>query len=262
MSDLARILHPDIMYRLETQTRKRTKLTIRATTNGVRPAQTCGHKEERDVIRPYAVLYMSYAGRPLNKVKFESALQIRSVVQQVSLTLAVGEAALEFEHRALTPTHVLVKEALEQVVPFWLDGRALRVDMFGVQVSLVDLSTARMTPAGKPTDFQPVYADLSKLPANKREALGDTFADVYPLISEDLSRFHPWTNMVYLESLTRTLVQTYGGLFANAEDEAERRAWRDVCFWLAEMPHCGSAKQFVLELVAPGVPSTASPYTL
>ncbi|KAL1476250.1 hypothetical protein MTO96_036649 [Rhipicephalus appendiculatus] len=109
--------------------------------------------EERDIIRPYVVLCMSYAGRPLNKVKFESALQIRSVVQQVSLTLAVGEAALEFEHRALTPAHVLVREALDQVVPFWLDGRALRVDMFGVQVSLVDSSTARMTPAGQVTEL-------------------------------------------------------------------------------------------------------------
>ncbi|KAL1472674.1 hypothetical protein MTO96_039176 [Rhipicephalus appendiculatus] len=68
--------------------------------------------------------------------------------------------------------------------------------------------------------------------------------------------------MEYLESITRTLVQTYDGLFANAEDEDERRAWRDVCFWLAEMPHCRAAKQFVLELVAPSVPSTTSPYKL
>ncbi|KAH8009929.1 hypothetical protein HPB51_022672 [Rhipicephalus microplus] len=82
---------------------------------------------------------------------FESALQIRSVVQQVSLTLAVSEAALEFEHRALTPSHVLVREALDQVVPFCLNGHTLRVDMFGVHVSLIDLSTARLTPAGQET---------------------------------------------------------------------------------------------------------------
>ncbi|KAL3192653.1 hypothetical protein MRX96_058874 [Rhipicephalus microplus] len=107
--------------------------------------------KERDVIRPYVVLCMSYAGRPLNKVKFESALQIRSVVQQVSLTLAVSEAALEFEHRALTPSHVLVREALDQVVPFCLNGHTLRVDMFGVHVSLIDLSTARLTPVGQET---------------------------------------------------------------------------------------------------------------
>ncbi|KAH6939993.1 hypothetical protein HPB50_023873 [Hyalomma asiaticum] len=218
--------------------------------------------DERELSMPYVVLYMSYAGRPLNKVKFESALQIRSVVQQVALTLAVGETALEFEHRALTQTHVLVKEAHDQVVPFWLDGRALRVDMFGVQVSLVDFSAARMTPLDKETDTRPVYAHLNKFPASKKQALGETFADVYHVISEDLSQFHPWTNVEYLESLTKTLVQAYDGLFASVDDEAERRAWRDVCFWLAEMPHCGSARQFALELVAPSVPSTASASTV
>ncbi|KAL3192652.1 hypothetical protein MRX96_058873 [Rhipicephalus microplus] len=82
------------------------------------------------------------------------------------------------------------------------------------------------------------------------------------VLSDDLSRFHPWTNMEYMESLTRMLVQTYDELFANAQDEDERRAWRDVCFWLAEMPHCSATKQFVQELVAPSVPSTTLPYTL
>ncbi|XP_065300778.1 uncharacterized protein [Dermacentor albipictus] len=212
--------------------------------------------EERDLCRPYVVLYMSHAGRPLNKVKFQSALQIRSVVQQVALTLAAGEAALEFEHRALTPAHVLVNEAQDQVVPFVLNGRALLVHAFGVQVSIVDFSAARMTLAGQATDSQPVYADLTKLPARKRAALGDTFAMVYHFISEDLSRFHPWTNMEYLEALTRTLVNAYDRHFAGAADEEERRAWRDVCFWLAEMPHWGGARPFALELVAPSLPFT------
>ncbi|XP_054932272.1 serine/threonine-protein kinase haspin-like [Dermacentor andersoni] len=212
--------------------------------------------EERDLCRPYVVLYMSYAGRPLNKVKFQSALQIRSVVQQVALALAVGEGALEFEHRALTPAHVLVNEVQDQVVPFVLNGRALLLNVFGVQVSIVDFSAARMTLAGKATDSQPVYADLTKLPARKRAALGDTFAMVYHFISEDLSRFHAWTNMEYLEALTRTLVNAHDRHFASAADEEERRAWRDVCFWLAEMPHWGGARPFALELVAPSIPFT------
>ncbi|XP_077512073.1 uncharacterized protein LOC144123021 isoform X2 [Amblyomma americanum] len=218
--------------------------------------------EERELSRPYVVLHMSFAGRPISKVKFASALQLRSAVQQVALTLAVGEAALEFEHRALTTAHVLVKEAHEQVASFWLDGRALFVDTVGVQLSLVDFSAARLLPLGEEAGSQPVFADLTKIPLHKREALGDTFRNVCQEISEDLSSFHPWTNVAYLEALTRALVGAYEARFADAADETERQAWRDVCFWLAEMPHCSAVREFALELVAQSTRSTTSLSTI
>ncbi|XP_077512668.1 uncharacterized protein LOC144123791 [Amblyomma americanum] len=218
--------------------------------------------EERELSRPYVVLHMSFAGRPLNKVKFASALQLRSAVQQVALTLAVGEAALEFEHRALTTAHVLVKEAHEQMAPFWMDGRALFVDTAGVHLCLIDFSTARLLVPGGGTGSKSVFADLTKMPLQKRQAMGDTFRNVCRVISEDLSSFHPWTNVAYLEALTRTLVGAYEARFADAADETERQAWRDVCFWLAEMPHCSAVREFALELVAQSTRSTTSLSTI
>lgn len=71
------------------------------------------------------------------------------MVQQLALTLAIGESALEFEHRALTPAHVLVNGAEDRLAPFWLDGQRLLVDMFDVQVTVVDFSTARLKPPGE-----------------------------------------------------------------------------------------------------------------
>ncbi|KAH9379266.1 hypothetical protein HPB48_020924 [Haemaphysalis longicornis] len=79
----------------------------------------------------------------------QSAMQLRSVVQQVALTLAVGEAALQFEHRALSASQVLVRGEHDQVLSFWLDGRILFVDSFGLQASLVDFSVARAQPPGE-----------------------------------------------------------------------------------------------------------------
>ncbi|XP_054931895.1 serine/threonine-protein kinase haspin-like [Dermacentor andersoni] len=206
--------------------------------------------------RPYLVMYMSYAGKPLSKVQFESALQIRSVVQQLALTLAIGESALEFEHRALTPAHVLVNGAEDRLAPFWLDGQRLLVDMFDVQVTVVDFSTARLKPPGE--DSQAMFADLTKMPEEKRVSLGGTFATVYSMVSEDLSRFYQWTNLIYLEMLTRMLVKAYEERFAGATDEAERQAWSDVCFWLNEMPHCGTTWNFARELIVPSAWSTTS----
>ncbi|XP_037561060.1 serine/threonine-protein kinase haspin-like [Dermacentor silvarum] len=212
--------------------------------------------EERETSKPYVVMYMSFAGRPLSKVQFASTLQIRSVVQQLALTIAIGETALEFEHRALTPAHVLVKEAHDQVAAFWLDGRPLLVDMFGVQVTVVDFSTARLKSPSE--DSQALFADLTKLSEEKWVSLGDSFATAYSMIREDLSQFYPWTNMVYLEALTRMLVKTHEGRFASAADEAERQAWRDVCFWLGEMPHYGTTRDFACELIVQSARSTTS----
>ncbi|KAH9363415.1 hypothetical protein HPB48_019453 [Haemaphysalis longicornis] len=130
---------------------------------------------DQERFQPYVVMYMSFAGRPLNK------FLLRSVVQQVALTLAVAEAALQFEHRALTPGHVLVKEAHDQVLPFWLDGHVLFVDMFGVQVTVVDFSAARLLPRGGP-GTEPVFADMTKIPRRKMDDLGDTFASVYRVV--------------------------------------------------------------------------------
>ncbi|KAH9363416.1 hypothetical protein HPB48_019452 [Haemaphysalis longicornis] len=95
--------------------------------------------------------------------QFQSALQLRSLVQQVTLTLAVAEAALQFEHRALTPGHVLVKETHDQVLPFWLEGHLLFVDMFGVQATVVDFSAARLLPPGGPGELRYALHRLQKL---------------------------------------------------------------------------------------------------
>ncbi|XP_077547295.1 uncharacterized protein LOC144159584 [Haemaphysalis longicornis] len=213
---------------------------------------------DRERFQPYVVMYMSFAGRPLHKVQFQSALQLRSVVQQVTLTLAVAESALHFEHRALTPGHVLVKLTHDQVLPFWLDEHVLFVDMFGVQATVVDFSAARLLPPGGP-DTEPVFADMAKIPRMKMDALGNTFASVCRVVSREPSAFYPWTNLAYLEELTGTLVREYEGHFpADPGDEAEQLAWDDVLFWLEEMPHYARTRDFAVDLVAESARRTAS----
>ncbi|XP_077536106.1 serine/threonine-protein kinase haspin-like [Haemaphysalis longicornis] len=217
--------------------------------------------DERELFRPYVVLYMSYAGLPIHKVQFDSAFQVRSVVQQVALTLAVAEAALQFEHRALSPAHVLVRPSHDQVVSFWLDGRSRLVDSFGVQASIADFSMARILPPGG-QDPHPLFSRVADVPQYKRDALGATFSSVSDAIREDPSQFWPWTNVAYLQELTKAMLHAYEGRFADVGGEGERQAWGDVCFWLSEMPHFSSAKEFALDLVAQSARPTSSLSTL
>ncbi|XP_049522542.1 uncharacterized protein LOC119448960 [Dermacentor silvarum] len=104
--------------------------------------------DDHDLCLPYVVLHMTFAGWPLSNVTLESPLQLWSLVQQVALTLAVAEEVLEFEHRALSEDHVLVKKAHHDVLTFRLNGRMLHVNTFGVHAFLVDFCAARLRPLG------------------------------------------------------------------------------------------------------------------
>ncbi|XP_065280473.1 serine/threonine-protein kinase haspin-like [Dermacentor albipictus] len=85
----------------------------------------------RKLCSPYVVLCIDNGGEPLSEMtlgQFDSALQIRSVVQQVALVVAVAEAELEFEHRVLTPGHVLLKPVRGRVAHYRFMNNAVSVE--------------------------------------------------------------------------------------------------------------------------------------
>ncbi|KAH8026558.1 hypothetical protein HPB51_021452 [Rhipicephalus microplus] len=192
--------------------------------------------------------------------ELESPLQLWSVVQQVALTLAVAEEALEFEHRALSEDHVLVKKAHHDVLSYRLNGRVLHVHTFGVHAFLVDFCASRLRLRG---DVKPLFTNLKKMPRSKCEAMGETFLKICHLVgtiacyphepcgrerSDEPWLYCPKTNVAGLEALTRRLAKRFESRFAAAVDEAEQEAWCDLCFWLDEMPYCASATELALQM--------------
>ncbi|XP_040354704.1 serine/threonine-protein kinase haspin homolog [Ixodes scapularis] len=133
----------------------------------------------RDLYRPYFVMYMSFAGQPLAKAQFDSALQLRSVIEQVAMTLAVGETAFQFEHRGLTSGHILVKPSNDQRVQYCIMRNSVFVELHGIEASIVDFSMSRMclTP-----DAEPLYSDLHRVADAKRCAEGESFFKIYDLV--------------------------------------------------------------------------------
>ncbi|CAN7974791.1 unnamed protein product, partial [Ixodes persulcatus] len=98
----------------------------------------------RDLYRPYFVMYMSFAGQPLAKAQFDSTLQLRSVIEQLAMTLAVGETALQLEHRGLTSGHILVKPSNDKRVQYCIMRNSVFVELHGIEASIVDFSMSRM----------------------------------------------------------------------------------------------------------------------
>ncbi|KAK8784079.1 hypothetical protein V5799_009555 [Amblyomma americanum] len=100
-----------------------------------------------DTPQPYLVFCFANAGVPLTQVKLDTALQLRSILQQVALSLAVAEAALQFEHRDLGLNHVLVDETTLQLLQFCIDGKSTIINSWGVRATVIDFAAARINNA-------------------------------------------------------------------------------------------------------------------
>ncbi|KAL1469615.1 hypothetical protein MTO96_024910 [Rhipicephalus appendiculatus] len=206
----------------------------------------------RKLYSPYAVICMESAGEPLSKMAlgvFDSPLQVRSVIQQVALALAVAEAELEFEHRALTPGHVLLKPARRRVAHYRLMNNALSIELHGWEACVVDFAASRMTPG---EGGMPIYIGLHELPDDKRSALGKRLDLVKQIVRPNASRFSPYTNVIFLHDLVHGLRKTYKQIFAYDMPhwaDAERKAWEDVSLWADEMASSRSARDFVIARV-------------
>ncbi|KAM7304999.1 hypothetical protein ISCGN_014899 [Ixodes scapularis] len=208
----------------------------------------------RDLHRPYFVMCMSYAGQPLVKAQFDNSLQVRSVIEQVAMALAVGETAVQFEHRGLTTDHILVKPSHDQRTQYCLMSNSVFIDMHGVEASIVDFSMSRMclTP-----DAQPLYSDLHRVADDKRCTEGECFLKIYDLVRDDLSKFRPWTNVIFLSDAVKQLRLMYQDCFCHPKSEAESHAWRDVCLWAEELLSFSSVTGFVLARVIPKAHSSS-----
>ena len=69
----------------------------------------------------------------------------KSVLQQVVMSLAVAEIALQFEHRDLHWGNVLVKNTKQKYVTYRLDGQEYKFETCGVHVAIIDFTLSRLS---------------------------------------------------------------------------------------------------------------------
>ena len=93
---------------------------------------------------------------------------------QVAFSLAVGEAALEFEHRDLHWGNVLLREEAADWLPGLLRGRRYRLPTAGLRATLIDFTLSRL----RARDGAVVYNNLADDPA-LFNAHGDHQFEVY-----------------------------------------------------------------------------------
>ncbi len=66
------------------------------------------------------------------------------MIEQIAISLAAAESALQFEHRDLHWLNVLVKPTKQTKLRYRVGGVSYAVQTEGIQVSIIDFTVSRM----------------------------------------------------------------------------------------------------------------------
>ncbi|XP_064486403.1 serine/threonine-protein kinase haspin-like [Ornithodoros turicata] len=193
--------------------------------------------------QPYIVFHTTYAGVPLTQVKVDTALQLRSILQQVAVSLAVAECAYQFEHRDLSLNHILVDKTQYELIQCSLNGQSIFINTWGVVATVIDYALSRLKDSNT---GQIIFSNLRRLsPYSSSTGLSNIYKYVGDLTKGNWAGFYPKTNVAYMIHVTNQLYQAYQQKFGRQSDRMEADAWSDVHSWRVVLPEYRSMADFV-----------------
>jgi len=206
----------------------------------------------------YAVFVQANGGADLETFKPRNFDEVKSILLQVALTLAVAENACQFEHRDLHWGNVLVRRSdssdREGRLECTMNDVDISVETSGVNVTLIDFTLSRLNGdggdggggGGGTSSAEPlasfaasaaasasvVYCDLSVDPEIFNGPEGDLQADAYRRMQAEIdnaagsspgstkwARYLPRTNAIWIEYLAGIMLH-YKGKWKKAERDA------------------------------------------
>ncbi|XP_031985877.1 serine/threonine-protein kinase haspin [Corvus moneduloides] len=155
----------------------------------------------------FMVLEFEFGGRDLERMrsKFSSVASARSILHQVTASLAVAEQELHFEHRDLHWGNVLVKNTDVKELQYVLNGATHSIPTAGIHVNIIDYTLSRLE-----KDGLTVFCDLST-DEELFQGTGDYQFDIYRQMKEENSNswtdYHPHSNVLWLHYLADKLLR-------------------------------------------------------
>ena len=155
----------------------------------------------------YIVFVFENGGRDLERFQLHNFDEVRSLLLQVVLTLAVGEEACGFEHRDLHWGNVLLDRCPgEAEARFRLRGVDVSMQTSGLKTSLIDFTLSRL----QADSGEIAFCDLSADPELFRGPKGDVQADTYRRMKKatrgDWQEHRPKTNSLWVHYLADILL--------------------------------------------------------
>ncbi|KAJ6657280.1 hypothetical protein lerEdw1_002647 [Lerista edwardsae] len=156
----------------------------------------------------FMILEFEFGGTDLENMRnkqLNSVAVAKSILSQITASLAVAEEALHFEHRDLHWGNVLVKKTHLKELNFMLNGETHSVSTQGVLVNIIDYTFSRLE-----KDGLTVYCDLSS-DEEVFQGRGDYQFDIYRQMREENTNnwadYFPHSNILWLHYLADKLLK-------------------------------------------------------
>ncbi|XP_058710675.1 serine/threonine-protein kinase haspin [Poecile atricapillus] len=156
----------------------------------------------------FMVLEFEFGGRDLECMRssFSSVASARSILHQVTASLAVAEQELRFEHRDLHWGNVLVIRTDVKEIQYVLNGETHSIPTAGIHVNIIDYTLSRLE-----KDGLTVFCDLST-DEELFQGTGDHQFDIYRQMKEENSNswndYNPHSNVLWLHYLADKLLKS------------------------------------------------------
>lgn len=155
----------------------------------------------------FIVLEFEFGGTDLEQMrtKLSSMATAKSILHQITASLAVAEASLHFEHRDLHWGNVLLKKTSLKELHYTLNGKTSSIPTRGLQVNIIDYTLSRLE-----RDGIVVFCDIS-MDEDLFTGEGDYQFEIYRLMRKENNNcwgeYHPYNNVLWLHYLTDKILK-------------------------------------------------------
>ncbi|KQK15002.1 serine/threonine-protein kinase haspin homolog [Brachypodium distachyon] len=186
------------------------------------------HPKEFSNDQCYIIFVQADGGRDLEKFALLDYNEARSLLLQITTSLAVAESACEFEHRDLHWGNILlVRDEMpdkNHTMNITLQGKRMCARTFGLTVCIIDFTLSRIN-----TGDAILFFDLSKDPVLFEGRKGDKQAETYRKMKRITNEYwegsFPQTNVVWLVYLVDILLSKKYET-CTSKDERELRSFK------------------------------------
>uniref|UniRef100_A0A914BVZ2 non-specific serine/threonine protein kinase n=1 Tax=Acrobeloides nanus TaxID=290746 RepID=A0A914BVZ2_9BILA len=195
--------YPDELLRAWDEYKKKNKRNKKKESCNDRPDEYSAED------RLFIIFALSKGGEDLDNFKVKGEEEGMSIFSQVALSLHVAEKMLQFEHRDLHVSNILVtRDENFQELRYLIDGTEIFLKTHGIKVDIIDYTYSRIFVDG---DY--IYADLKNdvelFCQPGRDEGGIYQAEIYRKMREynenEWKKFHPKTNVFWLHYLVWNL---------------------------------------------------------
>uniref|UniRef100_A0A5B6ZRV7 non-specific serine/threonine protein kinase n=1 Tax=Davidia involucrata TaxID=16924 RepID=A0A5B6ZRV7_DAVIN len=198
------------------------------------------HPKEFPEKQCYVVFVQEHGGQDLESFVLLNFDEARSLLVQVTVALAVAEAAYEFEHRDLHWGNILLSRKDSAILQFTLEGSEIFVRTFGLFISIIDFTLSRIN-TGEDILFLDLSLDPELFDGPKGDKQSETYRKMKEVTEECWEGSFPRTNVLWLQYLVDILLlkKSYD---RTSKDERDLRSLKK------RLNNYGSAKEATSDL--------------